>query len=302
MLKRMIWFVLLALALDLTALPAYADEPLRISSMGVFVWPEYDQPGVLVQYQGEIAGKPDKTNPQEVSFLVPRGAGIGAACSIQPDGNHTSETWKESDADDGLTKVAFKISQPEFHVEYYFNPLTGSSDKRMDFSYTAALPADELHLDIQHPLKATNFILTPDTPNTHKDDDGFTYHTYTFKQVAQGQKLATNIAYTKTDPKPSVSGDKKPASASTTLSSEGGINPNQVIVILTAMGFVGIAGFFVWERRTRQAALEVTRFDPVERMPSGRSVSPGGYCTQCGSAMEVGDRFCAHCGSPVAKV
>jgi hypothetical protein len=281
--------------------PARAEEPLKITTMNVSVWPEYDQPGVLVQYQGNVAAQPTKTAPVELSFLVPKGAGVGAACAIQTNGNHTSETWKEAEADTGLTKVTFKVTEPIFHVEYYYNPLPAVTDKQFSFAYTAAIPADEVELDVQHPLKATNFALTPDAPNTHKDQDGFTYHAYSFKQVAAGQKLSTDVAYTKTDPKPSVSGDKpasSPSAAST--ASDNGINPNQVIVLATAFAVAGILGFFIWQRNRRDAQDRFARAESFDEGPRPAARSEGGYCTQCGNAMEAGDRFCARCGSPVS--
>lgn len=161
--------------------------------MDVSVWPEYDQPGVLVQYQGSVTAKVDKTSLLELSFFVPKGEGVGAASAIQANGNRTSETWKESDADSGLTQITYQEPEPQFHVEYYYNPLPTSTDKRFSFGYTAALPADEVQLVVQHPLKATNFVLTPDALNSPQDQDGFTYHAYTFKNVAVGQKLSADV-------------------------------------------------------------------------------------------------------------
>ncbi len=308
MLKRLIVLALFALLFFAVASPARAEEPPKISIMDVSVWPEYDQPGVLVQYQGNVAAKPEKANPLELSFFVPKGAGVGAACAIQSDGNHTSETWKESDAENNLTKVTFKVTEPQFHVEYYYNPLPTSTDKKFSFAYTAALPADEVDLAVQHPLKATNFALTPDAPDTHKDQEGFTYHAYTFKQVASGQKLSTDVAYTKTDPKPSVSGNQ-PGSSSTSANSttEGGVNPNQVIVLATFLAMAGIIAFFVWDRRNRtlQPRYAGAGYEPQRNdyePPLATAVpSSGGYCTQCGTAMQPGDRFCARCGSPVTE-
>ncbi len=297
MLKRILFlatWTVLSLAI---AAPARAEEPLRITSMGVYVWPEYDQPGVLVQYQGEIAATATKSNPREVSFLVPKGAGVGAACAIQANGNHTSETWKEADDEEGWTQVTFKINEPRFHVEYYYNPLAGAPDKKMVFTYKAVLPADELHLDVQHPLKATNFVLTPETSDSHKDNDGFTYHSYLFKPVATGQKISTSIAYTKTDPNPSVSGEKKPVS-STSAASDGGVNLNQVIVIGIALVMVGIVGFFVWDRNARRALPRVAHAQASRANRPAPGEWFGGFCTQCGNAMETDDKFCARCGAP----
>ncbi len=294
-------FVLLSLGI---ASPVRAEESIRISSMDVSVWPEYDQPGVLVQYQGNVTAKADQTSPFELSFFVPKGAGVGAACAIQTNGNHTSETWKESDADSDLTKITFKVSEPQVHVEYYYNPLPTSTDKKFSFAYTAALPADEIDLAVQHPLKATNFVLTPDAPNSHQDQDGFTYHAYTFKNVAVGQKLSTDVAYTKTDPKPSVSGNQQTASSSSasTSASDSGINPNQVIVLATVLAMAGIVAFFVWQRNTQRAQPRYVGAEISRPTARTGTAAPGGYCTQCGNAMAVGDKFCARCGSRMADI
>lgn len=271
---------------------AHAQQPLRIGSLGISVYPEYDQPGVLVQYEGAIVGTADKSNPREIAFLVPQGAGVGAACAIQTNGSHTSETWKESDAGNGYTRVTYSINEPNFHLEYYYNPLTGTTDKKMEFVYQAALPADEIHVDVQHPLKATNFVLTPDTKDSHKDDDGFTYHSYTFNQIAAGQKVATSVSYTKTDPKPSVSGQQK-TTAAPTASSDNGVNPNIIVLSSALVIALSMVGYFVWERRPGK-----TRY---ARAPASSPLPEslrGGFCTECGSAVDAENKFCGKCGTP----
>jgi len=290
MLKRISFALILVLmTLGITS-TVYADDPLRISSMDIFVFPEYDQPGVLVQYQGKIAAAADKSNPREVAFLVPKGVGISAACAIKTNGDHTSETWKESDAGDGFTQVTFKINEPQFHVEYYYNPLVGAPETKMDFGYKAFSPADEITFEIQHPLKATNFGLTPDSPDSHKADDGFTYHSYSFKQVSAGAKLVTSIAYTKTDPNPSVSGQKQTAS-SANKSADSNSNLNQAILVGIFLGAIVIAGVFFLQKNARRA-------EPCRASVQARGESSGGFCTQCGNGLDAEDKFCPRCGSP----
>ena len=78
MLKRLTVFALFAILFLGIPSPALAEEPLKISTMDVSVWPEYDQPGVLVQYQGNLSANADKTNPLELYFFVPKGVGVGA--------------------------------------------------------------------------------------------------------------------------------------------------------------------------------------------------------------------------------
>ncbi|MBI4674550.1 MAG: zinc ribbon domain-containing protein [Chloroflexi bacterium] len=288
--------LLLILALVLVS-PASAQETSRIANLYISVWPEYDQPGVLVQYQGELAKSDQTALPREVSFLAPKGAGVAAACGIQADGKHTSETWKESDKGNGFTRVTYELAQPQFHVEYYYNPLVGATDKRMDFVYKAAAVADSVVVDIQHPLKATNFVLAPDGAESYKGNDGFTYHTYNYKQVASDQTLAAKIAYTKTDPGPSVTGEKTTAAETTTQTAEG-INPNVVVIVFVLGAILGLTGFFVVRQRVPLALASA----PAVSVNSSQRISLGGFCPECGKPMAPEDNFCTRCGTKRKQV
>lgn len=288
---------LLMLSLALVS-PAFAQETPRIANLYISVWPEYDQPGVLVQYQGDLAQVQPSAQLRDISFLVPKGAGVTAACGIESDGNHTSETWKESDAGNGFTRVTYALSQPQFHVEYYYNPLAGTTAKTMDFVYKASTGADSAKVDIQHPLKATNFALTPDGAASHKGEDGFTYHTYEYTQVAADQTLATRIAYTKTDPAPSVSREQTTVAQTPTATASEGINPNIVVLASVLLGALALTGFFMMRRRV-PTDLATT---PAAAMPSGRRVSLGGFCSECGKALDPEDIFCTRCGTQRVQV
>ena len=223
MLKRILWLAMLTLVAIAFPRLVSAESSPRIANLSIAVWPEHDQPGVLVQYQGQLADGAQTPLPLDVTFLVPKGAGIGAVCAIQKDGTHTSETWKEGDAGDGFTGVTYKLTQPQFHVEFYYNPLVGNTDKTMQFAYKAVLPVDQLTLEIQHPLQATNFVLTPSENESHKDNKGFTYHTVNAAQLAAEETVSAKISYTKTDPKPSITNEKTKATA-TAVDSTGGID------------------------------------------------------------------------------
>jgi hypothetical protein len=271
---------------------ALAEETTRIATLDISVWPEYDQPGVLVQYQGQIAGADKSGVSRDISVLVPKGAGVGAACGIKSDGNHTSETWRESDAGDGFTTVSYKMSEPQFHVEFYYNPLVGATDKTMEFTYKAASAVDDLYLEIQHPLKATNFTLSPDAPNSHTDKDGFTYHVYNQKQVAAGETVLSKISYTKTDPNPSVSGQKSTPATAANQETPSGINPNLVVLLAVLVAAAGLIAYFAFIRRAQPQFAAI----PVSESHGAQRISLGGFCTGCGNAMEPEDGFCANCG------
>lgn len=294
MLKRLCFVILLAVFAWSRVAPVSAETSPRIAILNIYLWPEYDQPGVLVQYQGQLAATPQNSLPLDVTFLVPQGAGIAAACAIQKDGTHTSETWKEGDAGDGFTRVTYQVAEPQFHVEYYYNPLVGATDKTMQFVYKAVLPVDQLALEIQHPLQATNFVIAPPENESHKDNRGFTYHTLNMAQLAAGQTVSSKISYTKTDPKPSISNEKTKTTATESATAEdsiAGMNPNVLVLLAVFALAAGFVIYFGFIRRLSLQPVEVTTESYTPR------ISTGGFCTECGTALQADDKFCAYCGT-----
>lgn len=59
---------------------------LTIKNMTVSVWPEYDDPRLLVLYEGQFTV--DQTFPQKVRFYVPKGVTINMVCGVKDTGEH----------------------------------------------------------------------------------------------------------------------------------------------------------------------------------------------------------------------
>ena len=58
-------------------------------------------------------------------------------------------------------------------------------------------PIELFEVDIQQPLKATAFTLNPTPMERMTDNQGFTYHRFTYRDVGKGQSQTFTIAYTK---------------------------------------------------------------------------------------------------------
>ncbi len=67
--KPILLFTILVFLAFGIAFPAFADDTIRIATLEISVWPEYDQPGVLVQYQGQLAGANKSGATREISVL-----------------------------------------------------------------------------------------------------------------------------------------------------------------------------------------------------------------------------------------
>ena len=148
----------LALALALVTLiaagaasPARAEDAVRIKTLQVSVWPEYDDPGVLVMYLGELA--PGTAIPHEIKFRLPPKAVINSACSVDSDGKHTNEQYDFQAQSDGFSLLTYKLTQTKFHMEYYYNPLPAQVEKSFTYQFNTLYPVDTMDMDIQQPSR-----------------------------------------------------------------------------------------------------------------------------------------------------
>lgn len=299
MIKRMLFFCA-ALALCFLSAPrALADDPSRLSQLSISVWPEYDTPTVLVLLDGKFA---DTSNPRQVSVLIPSKAKLHVATYANDDGTLAKElTTQSTDLGDGYTRVTFSVPAANFWLEYYDDALRGTPDKTLDFSLKAPAPADQVTLEVQQPLKATNFTITPAMPNT-RSENGFTYFDASFANVTTGQVLSAQIKYTKTDPNPSVSPAAAPASVpatpvTTTSSSWGSAF---LVVAIVVLGLTAVLGFFMLQqqRSRRLAPIATNSRNGRQGTRSAHNASLGGvFCTQCGRPLGRDDNFCPKCGA-----
>ena len=301
--RRMLFFCAMAAFLLWTMLAvaprARAQDPNQLSNLQVSVWPEHDQPTVLVLIDGTLA---DTANlPRQVAVLIPSSAKLQVATFANPDGTFAVEQPSQStDQGDGYTRVTFTTNTAEYHVEYYDDLLRGSPDKTMDFVYQAAAPADKVTLQVQQPLKATNFSTSPPASTTRNGGDGFTYYDLQFPALAAGQTISAQVKYTKTDPNPSVI--TAPPAASTTpapaATPAGPWSNAFYVAALVLLGLVAVVGFFLWQR-SREPAVAPARSRSRSRRSVERtsSTTTAAFCTQCGHGLSADDLFCPRCGT-----
>src|SRR3972149_3356508 len=147
---------LLALALGLAGAmavsPLLADEDMRIKSAEVRVEPEYDEPRVLVVNTGTFAGS---SFPKEVSFYLPKGVEVTEVCGLKkPQDEHLCQLY-ETKLEGDVTVLTYKLPVPDYYFEYYYNPVQGTGERAIDYSYQPFYPTDNLQVHVQQPLRST---------------------------------------------------------------------------------------------------------------------------------------------------
>lgn len=297
---RNLFLVLGVLALIALAAPTFAlaQTPDRITQLDISVWPEFDDPRVLVQYDGTLAAQNDY--PREVSFYIPTSA-VLTATAYQDESQQYLNTDPATvvDLGNGLKRVTFKVPKSHFHLEYYDDAIQGAPAKTLAFVYTALLPADSVQIQVQQPLKAENFAITPASAMISEGMHDFKYHIFNYPGAAADQTLKLQINYTKTDPNPSIQNVVPPETTSQTATADSAVptDPQQTY-ILVAAGIVlalGLLALWMWYSR-RQPRLALA--GAGGRIPAGKKAEHAtAFCSQCGNPMHGGDNFCPKCGA-----
>ena len=135
---------LLAVALIASPVIAASDKPLTIKTMKLSVWPEYDDPRVLVIYQGEFADS--SAFPTPVKFPVPIGSEINQVCAIkQPGDEHLCQLYDTTTEQDNL-EISYTLPIPTYFLEYYWDGIKGQPDKSFTYKYVSPYTIDRLKL------------------------------------------------------------------------------------------------------------------------------------------------------------
>ena len=315
---RKITLLLIALAAALltaawTPSIAGAARSLRYSQMRLSIWPEYDDPRVLVILEPVLARSVKL--PTKVSFLVPRGASVSMACEITAQGGHACRP-KEITRRGQYDQVSYTVlSRRTLYFEYYYDPGFAGPAKEFAFKFVPSAPIDSLGVEIQQPLRSTGFQTTPPPSATASDQQGFTYFQYAIGSAPAGKPVPFAVSYTKPDVNPSVRKQAtSPASArSASTVGETGSLPS-VLGLLGVAGRLGTIAYGVLamgrartqegtsassQRSGTDAAVRASPATPVEDAAGSAHGGPRSeiLCSECGSELRDRDRFCPTCGA-----
>lgn len=112
----------------LTTNPTAAERPgvdsmavPGIATMGVDIWPEYDDPRVLVTCHGLLA----PGHADEVLARSPAGARIHMAGGIAEGDGQLHGDFRTEPHGSGLMTVTYRLEVPVFYMEFCYDPFTG---------------------------------------------------------------------------------------------------------------------------------------------------------------------------------
>ena len=277
-----------------------AAEPaaeLRIARFQLSIWPEYDDPRVLLIMRGELA--PGADFPTHVTLPIPKDAELIGAGMISELGELLLHPHRVIPGNTSDT-LEITLPSPRFFAELYYDPFETSGDaRRFSYTFEAPYPISQFDVDIQKPYTAREFVTEPPAMAQETEGRDTTYHRFAYRDIAAGRPTTFTVSYVKTDPAPSV-----PKAGSTPTADPVAQGPQDRILIyfgiLAGVVIVYVLATLLWiayQRRHGAAA-------PPEALPLPMTVPPvlppaANFCSQCGRALDANHAFCPGCGHAV---
>jgi len=303
------WAILILLLtisiLSATAGPSAAQTVLRLDQLQVDLWPEYDQPDVLVIYRGILS--PETPLPAAVTLRLPLRVGEPTAVAHDDGTGGLFNVPYSTQVEGEWLAVTLETPTLNFQLEFY-DRLTLMGEQR---NYTFVWPGDyavgQLNFLFLPPSGATE-IQTEPVLSPVQSDVGDHGYGGTWGSLTAGQEARLTISYYGDGASLAV---KEGDDANTSLIVGG------VIAVLLV---VAVGGVWYYVRQSSPppapAPLPPQRKHPKRsrsqrRRDSGarrqadkvgaRDVKPssGAHCVHCGQPLGDKDRFCGSCGKPV---
>ncbi len=272
---------------------AQAQTEIKLAGLQVQLWPEYDQPSMLVIYDFTL---PDTTTlPANVAIRFPANANLIAVASGSAP-SFLNASYEGPTASGDWQTVTIKVeTKANYHIEYY-EPIS-KTDTVRQFAYLwpGDYAIDDFSISIRVPLDTIN-ITTDPILQSSQTADGTTFLVKDFGPLAAAQQFTLSLSYTRTS-------DQLGASQSSVQPSEplSSSTPGRVIWSNYIPYFLGGAGglliigglvyLFLQSNRGGKSQRRNRHAPRSEEEPNSEI-----YCHQCGTRAHAGDRFCRVCG------
>ncbi len=310
MLKRLLPLLLTLVLLATASVPVAAQVqiPISLDKVEIDLWPEHDNPGVLVIFRLTLS--PLTSLPTDLSIRIPAAVGEPfAVAGRQADGSlfnipytrEVSGIWES---------INFTPDVSELQIEYYDPSLEIEGQHRQ---FTFLWPGDYavggLSMQIQQPFDASGMLISPSFGAGLVGGDGLTYYNREVGQLNAGQTIEIALEYDKASS--TFTAQTMPVQPSGDIPEDesGSIQVSQstLLVLAGLLGAALIVGGVVWYLRSGQqtrASASRRRHAPAASRPSQSSQAAEGdvYCHKCGKRAQSGDRFCRSCGTELRNI
>jgi len=304
---------MIILFLALFATPAWGQSPTELTDLAIKLWPEYDDPRLLVIIDGQLA-QPGS----EVRLPIPAEAELNAVATADATGRLIQNEWRIEEAEDGARLIVLTPTNPVFRIEYYTPLAINDGERSFKFELPAGyVNADQAIMEILLPPGSEDVVLTPDIEQSGPSQNEAHIFQRSLGAVVD-QAINQEVTYANpsgalTVPETAATTDTLLQPETTTQTEEAppsssslSLNPWIIFLGVAAVLLIigGAAGLWLTrDRESEVAPAPASRPQGRKKKPGAVEVQPGNenldrFCRQCGHEFGPDDRFCRYCGAP----
>lgn len=298
---------------------ANAPTVSQLETLEIDLWPEYDQPTMLVIYHLFLTA--DNPLPATLTLRMPAAAGEpNSVATREQDGQLYDVTYK-TDTQDAWNLVTFTTTSREIQFEYYDPALVKDGAKRSyTYEWQGDIAVKALNMQVQQPVGASQMTITPSLGSGIPGEGELVYYNARVGEVKAGTRFKLDLAYQKETDALSESSLAVQPSAPISPETPGRSSNNTLAIILGLAGLVLLVGGGVWYWQSGRMSLRPEGSRPAEaarrrhgaarvdaarsetsKAAAARGAAEGDgeaiYCHQCGTRANPGDQFCRTCGT-----
>jgi hypothetical protein len=273
-----------------------AQTETKLSSVQVQLWPEYDQPSVLVIYDFTV---PDSAQlPLSISLRFPNDANLVAVASQAADGSLLNTDYQGPTTEGDWQDISVQIQTAGvYHVEYYAPLARDGNVRHYSYLWPGDYAVDDFVISVRLPTDATNVSSDP-AMQSSQSSDGTPYLRKDFGSLGIQQQLPLELTYTKTTEALTTSQQSLKPSQPLGASTAGRVVLDNYLPYV--FGVLGLAliiggGVYFWQSNRGKGHARARRHSQAPERQQSQSSDV--YCHQCGTRAQPGDRFCRVCGS-----
>ncbi len=273
---------------------ASAQSEITLPLVSVQLWPEYDQPSMLVLTDFEIPA--DTTLPVDLTFSIPKDANLIAVASYTSEGDLADAIFDGPRVNGDWKTFTVTMTTLAARFEYY-DAINFSGEKRTySYLWYGRYAVEHFNIRILKPLDTIAVLTQPLLPSISQEND-LKFYVSDVIPLADGEKFKLDVEYDKTGNGLVVESQGVQPSAPVDENTPGRVSLNNslpyVIGVLGVIMFIGGSVYF-W--RSSRKPFARPHLHSSQNLESVRE-NVDTYCPQCGSRAKAGDRFCRTCGA-----
>jgi hypothetical protein len=291
--RKLITFLIL-LVCFVIPVQAHAQANIHFSSVSVDIWPEYDQPGVLIIYHIQLAS--DTVLPADIALRIPSAAQVNAV-AVNDTLKGLITTPYDSTVQGDTATVKLTTNSLQLQVEYYISLYKDNSTRRIVYKWEGDNPVDTLDVNFLLPPASDHLKIDPSPLSSAPGQGGLTNYLVRAANLEVGQTYTVAIEYQRQTDELSIA--SLPVQAVSTPGTTTPGHTSSPLLIPWLLGGLGAllivgtaAGYLGWRKGSH------TGKDSRSASPSSSEAQEEAvYCEECGKRAQPGDAFCRTCGT-----